>query len=75
MLGTPKSVNVQGKARTANLPVEVRAVLHSFCNGSLAAGQLSEALSRAWTSGRQPEPRPLARSQRPLPTEKYATAN
>jgi glutamine synthetase len=68
-------VNVRAEAQAANLPGEVRAALDAFCNGSLPAGQLYDALARAWARSREPEQQRFARSHLPLPTEQYATAN
>jgi hypothetical protein len=43
-----ESMNVQAKRQVGPLPMQVRVVLDAFLNGSLPAGQLSDALSRAW---------------------------
>lgn len=66
---------MQAETQAANLPPEVRAVVEAFCNGGLPAGQVCDALHRAWASAREPEPRPLAGSHRLVPAEGYVPAN
>jgi hypothetical protein len=63
-------VSVQARTQIGPLPTQVQLVLDVFTNGSLAAGQLCDALSRAWaleTPGVAPYPAPL-------PTHVYAPA-
>lgn len=65
----PESMDVQARMQVVALPTQVRLVLEAFTNGSLPAGQLCDALSRAWAL-ETPE---IASYVTPLPTQTYAT--
>lgn len=60
----------QAKAQVEALHIQVRVVLDAFSNGSLPAGQLCDALSRAWAL----EAPRVASSPVPTSAARYPTA-
>jgi hypothetical protein len=64
-------MDMQAKTQVEALPVQVRVVLDAFSNGNLPAGQLCDALSRAWAL----ETPRLAPSTVPASTQRHVAVH